>query len=66
MKEDKDYFILLILFLISLYGVYIQSIGFYGFDISKTRTMKALINIIIISSFLLYVLFCPKKFKEEK
>ena len=34
LKTDKDYFILLVLFLLVIYGVLIMSIGFYGFDLS--------------------------------
>lgn len=59
LKTDKDYFILLV-----IYGVLIMSIGFYGFDLSETRTLKNLSIMIIDTYFLLNVLFCKKNFKK--
>ena len=53
LKTDKDYFILLVLFLFVIYGVLIMSIGFYGFDLSETRTLKNL-SIMIIDTYFLY------------
>ena len=64
LKTDKDYFILLVLFLLVIYGVLIMSIGFYGFDLSETRTLKNLSIMSIDTYFLLNVLFCKKKFKK--
>ena len=64
LKTDKDYFILLVLFLLVIYGVPIMSIGFYGFDLSETRTLKNLSIMIIDTYFLLNVLFCKKNFKK--
>lgn len=64
LKTDKDYFILLVLFLLVIYGVLIMSIGFYGFDLSETRTLKNLSIMIIDTYFLLNVLFCKKNFKK--
>ena len=64
LKTDKDYFILLVLFLLVIYGVLIMSIGFYGFDLSETRTLKNLSIMIIDTYFLLNVLFFKKNFKK--
>lgn len=64
LKTDKDYFILLVLFLLVIYGVLIMSIGFYGFDLSETRTLKNLNIMIIDTYFLLNVLFFKKNFKK--
>lgn len=65
-RNDKDYFILLVVFLISLYGVPIQTIGFHGFNFNDMRIIKSLSIIITISIFLFYVLFCSKNFKGDK
>ena len=64
LKTDKDYFILLVLFLLIIYGVPIMTLGFYGFNLSETRTLKSLSIISIDTCFLLYVLFCKKNFKR--
>ena len=65
-KYDKDYFILLTIFLISLYGVPIQTMGFYNFNINDMRVIKSLSIVTIISGFLLYVLFCRKSFEGRE
>ena len=41
-----------------------MSIGFYGFDLSETRTLKNLSIMIIDTYLLLNVLFCKKNFKK--
>ena len=65
-KYDKDYFILLTIFLISLYGIPIKTMGFYNFNINDMRVIKSLSIVTIISGCLLYVLFCPKSFEGRE
>ncbi len=65
-KTDKDYFILVVLFICFLYAIPIQRIGFYDFCFEGMRVKRSLVDIIIISIILFYVLFCSKNFKRDK
>lgn len=65
-KTDKDYFILVVLFICFLYAIPIQRMGFYDFCFEEMRVKRSLVDIIIISIILFYVLFCLKNFKRDK
>lgn len=65
-KTDKDYFILVVLFICFLYAIPIQRIGFYDFCFEEMRVKRSVVDIIIISIILFYILFCSKNFKRDK